>query len=441
MKNLVPSISAMAFYHEDGLVPAWKQANQFAGKNGRIATMLDIVDARIVAGINDYPWNTYYTTTSAEYFGYSRGGIRILIVAHGVGPMSTLDGIQKAYSYQYKDKTRSKQGGRISVKEFQGLESGKYGDVHIIEFDPIMERYQYPFLSFLTVDEAIAEPLLNARLGARAEEYLNHHARMANAIHEDEHGKSLLDPYIIQMGAASNCSYEVGGWKGSPREYPYLEESPGAIAHLISTGRLCNAIHEKERRVPHSIANDVGCHEWSDGVRLVAVRENAVITEIHPGVSNVRELILKNWTSLMEKIPGPAFPGGFYALMKSEDDTWFTQYIKKGARLDTYEPEHRVISLEKVGEPKEFITAVGGHHVFFKYDIKEVYSIKPPEANAYALAGEPKVLWCDGNPTHQRVNIQFYRAKVDTTQRLIKSDTLRNNYEKLMSLLVKEKTA
>ena len=27
-------VGAMAFYHKDGLVAAWKQASRFAGKNG-----------------------------------------------------------------------------------------------------------------------------------------------------------------------------------------------------------------------------------------------------------------------------------------------------------------------------------------------------------------------------------------------------------------------
>lgn len=126
----------MAFYHEDGFVPAWKQAARFAGDNGRIATLPDVIDARINSGDEEVPWGMYFTTLSAEYLGYSKGGNHILIVAHGVGPMSTMDGIVEAYSFQFKDQTRDRRGGRITKEQFADLESGKYGEVNIVDFDP-----------------------------------------------------------------------------------------------------------------------------------------------------------------------------------------------------------------------------------------------------------------------------------------------------------------
>ena len=441
MEKSVSSVSAMAFYHEDGLVPAWKQAMKFTGKNGHIGTMLDVVSARITTGINEHPWNTYYTTNSAEYFGYSRGGNRILIVAHGIGPMSTLDGIQKAYSYEYKDKVRNNRGGRITDQQFWDLESGKYGEVHIVEFDPIVNRYEYPFMGYLTVDEATAEPLLNARLGPRAGEYLTHHAHMAMATHEDEHRQSLFDPYIIEMGAASNCFYVVGGFGSHPLRYPFLDKGDGPVAHLLSTGRLVNASHERERRVPHSIVNDVGCHEWGNGVRFVAVREGTTVNDIHPGFSDISGMILRNWEFLMKEVSGPAYPGGFYAVMAGEGDMLFTQYPKKGARTDTHEPEFRITSIKKVGKLTEFVTEIGGYHMFFRYDIKELQALRLQNANAYAIIGEPTIIWNDGNPTHHRADVQFYHVEVDTTRRLVRKDELKNDFDILMVLLEREKQA
>jgi hypothetical protein len=438
MKESVKQIRAMAFYHGDGFVPAWKQAINFVGKNGHIGTMLDVVNARLATGINGQPWNNYYTTMSAEYFGYSRGGNRILIVAHGIGPMSTLEGIQKAYSFEYKDKTRNNRGGRITNQQFWDLEDGQYGEVNVIDFDSIVDRYQYPFMGYLTVDEAIAEPLLHARLGSRAEEYLNYHARLAMAIHKDIHQTSLLDPYIIQMEDASNCPYTVGGFQNHARSYPFLDKGDGPIAHLLSTGRLSNIHHELERRVPFSIANDVGCHEWGNGVRLVAVCENSVITDIHPGFGDIGDLIKENWESLMEKIPSPPFPGGFYAVIAGKGETLFTQYPKKGARMDTHEPEFLIKAIKTVGKLMEFVTEIGGYYGFFKYDIKEVQALKPVEANAYAIIGDPAIISKDGNPTHHRADIQFYHAEVDTSRRLIRSEALQNDYDKLISLLEKK---
>lgn len=459
MKNALLQ-SAMAFYHEDGFVPAWKQAVKFSGKNGHIATMLDIVDARIATGIDQHPWNTYYTVNSAEYFGYGADGRRKLIVAHGVGPMSTLEGIQKAYSFQYKDKTRKNKGGRISQDEFLKLEAGEYGEVYnademgplkdgdgkfgmvaVVDFDNFVDYYEYPFIGYLTLNEARREPLMRARLGPRYREYLEHHTRMATAIHAKEHGKAIPDPYIVEIGAASNCTYTADGFANHPRTYPWLDKGDGAVAHLLSTGRLSNVYHERERRVPHSIANNIGCHEWFNGVRLVAVREGGAITDIHPGVGSVRCLILKNWDRLLKKIPGePPFPGTFYVLME-HDGVMFTQYQKKGAGLDTTAPEFHVTSAKPIGEPTKFVTEVLGYHGFFKYDIREVETMKPTDTNAYMVVGEPEIIWDDGNPTRQHVDVQFYRVEVDTSQRLVRDEELRNDFDTLMKLLADEEQA
>ena len=116
--------NAMAFYHRDGLTAAWQQAMMFAEKDGRIATMPDIVAARLQAKPSASVWDKYYTTLTAEYVGYSRGGNLVLVVAHGIGPMATLEGIQKAYSWQYNDKSRNRRGGRITEKEFLDLVDG-----------------------------------------------------------------------------------------------------------------------------------------------------------------------------------------------------------------------------------------------------------------------------------------------------------------------------
>lgn len=136
------SIGAMGFYHQDGFVSAWNQAKKFAQDDGKIATLPDIVEARLATYPNSVAWSNYYTTMTAEYFGLSRGGNKILIVAHSVGPMSTLDGVLKAYGFEFKDKDRNRRGGRIARSEFLKLESGYYGKVEVVEFEPILHHYQ-----------------------------------------------------------------------------------------------------------------------------------------------------------------------------------------------------------------------------------------------------------------------------------------------------------
>jgi hypothetical protein len=433
MTAKVPSINAMGFHHSDGFVPAWKQAVKFAGEHGRIGTMLDVVDARLASDINSFPWNTYFTTTSAEYFGYSKGGVRILIVAHGIGPMSTLEGIQQAYSYEYKDKERNRHGGRIPQSEFRKLEDGFYGEVSVVEFDPILTRYELPFYAYLTASQALAEPLVAARLGKRAAAYVNHHAAMARKYHEEEHGRIISDPHLFQMGDPGNCAYTTGGFDRHPRSYTQLDKGDGALAHLLSTGALANVHHQSEQRVS-SLANDIGCHEWWNGVRLLGVRNGERVDAVHRGFGSIRGLIFDNWMKLMRPVGETVEREKLYPLVQ-RGNVMFTQYRKQGAGLDTAEPEHLVTSSDLVGNPVEFVTETLGYHGFFKYDIRDVQKIMPAGANAYKLVGDPECIWTNGNPDHQKCMVQFYRVKVDTSKRLVRSDTLENDYDLLMGLL------
>jgi hypothetical protein len=447
---------AMAFYHQDGLPSTWQQAMRFAGKKGRLAIMPDIVAARLEKNLGEMPWETYFTTLTAEYCGFSKQGKRILIIAHGIGPMSTLEGIQKAYSWEYKDKNRRKQGGRISQQEFWDLETGKFGEVSIIDFEEYCKRYQYPFLQVLKASQALTDPVLKARLGIQAEQYILAHAEHARRWHreqagfdpenryqlpKDTHQRYLdrrreqhkkdgaenSDPYIIQLRDASNCCYTFGPSHGH-REI----ERGYAIAHLISTGRLCHLCHEGKE----SLTLDVGCHEWWNGVRFIGIRAGSSIKiGLHKGPDAYR-LLRKHWRDLLMPVTEPG-DIGFRALVKI-DRQWFTQYPKQGARMDTWEPEYLVISLERVGKPVLFRTTVGGYHGFFKFATNEVQAIAPPDVNAYFFVSEPQIEWNDNNPTHHTAMVQFYQIKANTSKRLIRSDQLARNYERMMELMKKE---
>ena len=424
-------VGAMAFYHEKGFVPAYQQAARFSGEGGHIGTMLDLVDARLghypteqldcQNVSNPTPWDRYYTTLTAEYMGLSRGGTKILIVAHGVGPMSNSDGVLAAYKWEFGDKSRNRRGGRISADEFLKLESGAYGDVHIIDYDAYAARRKYPFSGYLLASEAEADPLLAARLGPRAAEYIALHRKLAMQYHQEEHRREIPDPYIIAVEDASNCGY------------PYHKlDAEMAFAHLVSVGSPANVHHQGKYDVP-SWAYDVGLFEWWNGVRLIGVRDSAA-----RGISNgpdAYQLLRRHWQSLLESSGMSDLPEQFFALMQMPDKTWFTQVDKAGEGMDTFEPEFRVTSIEAIGEPVQFSTDVRHYHGFFKYGKHEAKAVMPPEANAYALVGDPENVWEGGNPVRQMCFAQPYRVVIDPTQRLVRKDALANDYERMMQLL------
>ena len=428
-KKEVPQIPGMAFYHKDGLVPAWKQATRFAGEGGRIATLPDIINARLSTSPGSAPWERYFTATSAEYLGTSLGGNRILIIAHGVGPMSTLDGILKAYSWEFKDKDRNRRGGRISREEFLKLESGSFGPVEIVDFNKVMNWHKYSFYHFMTRKEAATlNPLVRARLGISYEAYLERHHNFAREFSLKQYNEMVEEPIIITMGDASNCPYGV------------MKVIDGqAIAHLLSISGLGNW-QLPRNDYPNgsrggSLGCEVNCHEWWDGVRLASIRAGVVVINIHAGVDDVGELLRHNWQTLMKPVSPPA--NVVFRILIKVGKNWFTEYLKRGASMDTGEPEFHVTSLEKIGKPVEFVTIMGGYHMFFRYDIKEVKAIAPRDANTYTLVGDPETVYHEGNPKYHRASIQFYRAEIDTSQRLTREDELINDHETLMSLVVK----
>lgn len=441
---------AVAFYHDKGLVPAWKQATQFAGKNGRIATIPDIVDARLATADGAAPWNMYFTTSTAEYVGTSKGGNKVIIVAHGIGPMSNISGISQAYSYEYKDKTRSRRGGRISQKDFLALESGQYGDVSVIDFDEYNARYQYSFIQQLRYSELLTDPLFQARFGPRYAEYLEKHLQMAREYHakqanfdptsplrvalakEDPEGNARFldrrralhlsmaqadsDPFLLGIGDAPNCCY---------RYHPRPVEKNQALAHLISVGRLVNLHHAGNE----SLVNDVDCHEWWNGVRFVGVRGSGQIDSINAGNYFLDEKVQEKWEQLMRPVEEGSQDGFFHLIPYAGH--YFTEYPKAGDRMDSGQPQFLITKMNKIEDgPTQFRTTIGGYHGFVKYGIKEVKQIAPKGANAYTFPGEFQIQ----GEWHVSA-IEFYQVEVDTSRRLLRKDEIMADYDLMLEVI------
>ncbi|MBI2109141.1 MAG: hypothetical protein HYT93_03100 [Parcubacteria group bacterium] len=423
---------SMAFYHEKGFVPAFKQASKFAGKDGHIGTMPDAIAMRLVTppykelgmtnSSNPTPWDRYYTTLTAEYFGVLAGRTSI-IVAHGIGPMSTLQGILDAYRYEFDDKSRNHRGGRISQVEFDKLARGEYGDVSIIDYEEYRNRwgdqqFRAP-TGYRRASDASRDALLVARLGPQAHEYITRHAALARQYYQKQASKEVGDPHIIDVEEPGNLPY----W--------CRDIEPGlAFAHLTSIGGIGLIHHQNGMQLP-SWACDVGIHEWWNGVRLLGVRPGPV-GKVQDG-PDARRLLRKHWQELFEPSGLDRTPDGLFVLMQMPDKTWFTQFQKKGASADSYEPEFRVTSMEKVGELARFYTESNYPVPIFRYDIREAQTVLPKEANAYELVGDPTKT--GGADSQETCLVQGYRIEIDHTQRLIRQDALANDYDRMMQLM------
>ena len=207
-----------AFVSSDGFSDSWKLCQQYLeGSAGRLATVEDVVDGRLGQALHykTYaPWwqEGYFTTTSGEYLGYTKGGTLVIIVAHGRGPLATLEGALRAYSWtdipelEKLNNSRSK-GGRISRDEFLKLESGYYGDVAIVPFFEYCKRYEYAFYHELRSSEAANDPLFAARIGRRFHQYLEVLTKIGVAFYDGKGYERMMsdtkdmrdDPVVVLL--------------------------------------------------------------------------------------------------------------------------------------------------------------------------------------------------------------------------------------------------
>ena len=429
--------NAMAFYNPQGFVPAFKQAKAFAGKGGRVATLPDIIEARLASKPGDVPWESYFTSMSAEYVGLSKAGHPIAIVAHGIGPMATLDGVLATYEHEFRDKNRDRRGGRITQAEFLKLESGEYGEVDVISLESTWGWREYQFSGHaITSKEITEEPLWQARLGNRWLEYARYHAAHAS----EWERKNSLDyprPCILAMDGANNCSY-------NNREMfdHWMKETPGtAIAHLLSIGQLMRSHHQyykydyrmMENRT--SLASDVSAHEWWNGTRLLGIQPGSNDLIVHPGLPPYHELVKKHLDKLWGANPKGEreTSNGFWHLLKIGKQN-FTEYPKQGEQMDLGEPEFLVTAIKRVGTPQQFRTTIGGYHGFVKYGINEVRRLAPHGANAYTV-GDFEIESTDGNPTHHVAPVTFYKVTADTSRRLVRMNHIYRDFELIMKLV------
>lgn len=443
----------MAFYHSKGLTPAWQFAQKYIQGGGRIATLPDIIDARLGTDLDAHPWNAYFTTQSAEYVGFSRGGNKIILVAHGVGPMATLDGIQAAYSFEYKDSQRVQRGGRISRSEFLKLESGHYGPVFVVDLNLYNRRYEYPFIGALRFSDLRDDPLFMARLGGveRVERYLGQsrdyaadwhteqsalepddrygvwssmktHERAAKRVaRRERHLLESVDPYLAYLGEADGLYTH------------HTPESGMAYGHLLSIGQLMHSYHEGSE----SLMFDLNVHGWGDGCRFIAVPAGAQMHTVHRGWNGGAQMA-QYWEKLMEPCTVTSVTGLRQLMLFGEQ--WFTQVPSKGHSMATGQPQFLVTQKEQLGSPVAFITEVHGHQVFFRYDIRDVRRMAPPNANGFTLEDPEIVFTLEGAPgtdrTRHRATLTFYRIEVDATRQLRRFEDVENDFDTQVRLLL-----
>ena len=407
----------MAFF-ADNHEKAADLAKKFAGENGRLATLPDIIDARIASPLGKSAWEQYLCSNSAEYFGFSREGKPLIVVAHGIGPLSTPEGVIEAYTSKLKSERtgRPSMEGRVSQEQFLDLVDGKFGEVAIVDYEKYSKMYEYPFREHLSAWQALDDPLIHARLGNKAESYLlrHHQEAMAWSVQENK--------------PVGDAKYKILTAE-DPNNYSYQFVKPGdlPIAHLLGMNRLSYLNGE-------SLHSDIFCKEGLGHTRLVGVQGDGELKTILPSITITNEVIAENLDRFLKPNEAPKEIPPLVGLKRIKGK-WFSQFPKpEGHSMEDGGLRHLVKSLEQIGKPVPFSTEIHGYHMFVRYDIKDIQALSPTEANAYRFVSEWQIA---GEYTHHTNKVAFYKADIDHTTVIPDSDELETNFETLVWLAQK----
>lgn len=413
--------NAMAFFDERDFFRPTDLARAFAGKGGRLATVPDIVAARLAAPTTDVSWERNVTTATAEYFGTSAGGVPIVVVAHGVGPLADPEGAFMAYVADRDDDRH----GRIARAEFLKIADGAYGDVTIVELRDLYRLRRFPLLEMLTYDQACEDPLVRARLGADAEAFLARHreASVAWLRHKgyDVHGNdcvmSLRDTPRVGYGAMAI----EDGW---------------AYAHLIDVSPQTDYGHGHwdGPRWHRSLVTELECHDWGRRVGAVGIRGDGPIGRIHPGPEVFRAAFARTWRTLVRRADAGRGHGRF-ATLAPFGGVWFTRHDGSGCGAADGEPEHPVRKIERTGDPVEFRMPIAfGDHRTVAFDETLVRRESPPWANAYRVVGEARTVWEGERPSHHLVKVEYCVADVERGWRVPPMKVLERDFDAILAV-------
>lgn len=386
------------FWHED-LPEAYKLASKYAGKKGRVATMPDVISAKITADEWGPLWTNYITTSSGEFYGKSKGGILIVVVGHGIDEILQDERIMKRSTKNLRENSQI----QLTPREFQRLEDGAYGSVEVIPHSTIVNMREYP-TSVLSYEQTLSkDPLLLARLGPKAVDFL--------AKHRDITMKESGNDFII----------------ANDHNYPYRSrENAGGLITITQLQNMQRCGGE-----PSSVSTEVDLSDLTHAARFIAMNGKGYLGAVNEGLAPILRDLASNWQRL--SVPYSGAVPDFFTLTRSGDE-WFTMYPKNGDGMDMGVPQFHVKNLREIEGPESFRTVIGGYHGLLKYDVNEVKSIAPKDANAY-VKGEGQIIWEGGNPKEHEVPVTFFNAEVDTSRRVLKEEEVKRDLGLVRRLL------
>ncbi len=127
----------------DSHVPtALRRALDYAGENGFVASMPQLLRARANASYDNIIWNTWFTSNSEESVVTTAQGLRVVVAVHGGGIYASPERFEKTYrasvNRSNSEGFTGQYAGKISAQEASDVLQGKLPDgteIPIYSFD------------------------------------------------------------------------------------------------------------------------------------------------------------------------------------------------------------------------------------------------------------------------------------------------------------------
>lgn len=265
------SVNAFCVFYPD-LDTASQRSSVFLDQGFHIATMPEIASIRAVSEIDSLVWNRFFTSATVEYFGLTQKGIPMYLVAHCIGPVDTISKANAFYNHKVKSSNHSYWSGMVLSREyFLKLENGFYGKVSAVNYVNHALMYKYPFCEPLKASQALDDPLVLARLGDSAQDYVEKHQKIAFKWQKDNGKRNVFDPWIMTSDQNVNMEYSLI----TSHKFDFTKY---AMAHLLRTSNLVSTMYS-ECNLP-MLANEIGPYQSDFSVRLLFIRNGTKPKEV-----------------------------------------------------------------------------------------------------------------------------------------------------------------
>jgi hypothetical protein len=131
-----------AIFFEPYLPNALKRALEYAGEDGFVASMPQLLHARVQAGYDNIIWNTWFTSNTEESVVTTPAGNRVIVAVHGGGIYATPERFERTHRASVNRSSpegyTGQYAGKISQKESYDVLEGKLPDgteVPVYPFD------------------------------------------------------------------------------------------------------------------------------------------------------------------------------------------------------------------------------------------------------------------------------------------------------------------